>query len=127
APTMPSAPDSPPPGRFAPHASREMASMFDIVSPRYDVLNRLMTLGRDGAWRAGLAREVPDEAHVVLDLCTGSGTSLAGLRRPGRLVIGLDVSLAMLKLARESQGWLGWAPRLVAAGAFRLPLRGATV
>jgi demethylmenaquinone methyltransferase/2-methoxy-6-polyprenyl-1,4-benzoquinol methylase len=115
----------PPPSdqRFQAHAAREMAEMFDDVSARYDVLNRLMTLGRDTAWREAMWREVPDDARIVLDLCTGSGASLRGLRQPGRLLIGVDVSLAMLRMARDREGWLGWAPRLVGADAFHLPIR----
>lgn len=96
--------------------------MFDDVSGRYDLLNRIMSLGQDGAWRAAMWRGVPEDAHAVLDLCTGSGTSLPGLRRPGRLVIGADVSRRMLELAADQQGRTGWAPRLVCADAFRLPL-----
>jgi demethylmenaquinone methyltransferase/2-methoxy-6-polyprenyl-1,4-benzoquinol methylase len=113
--------------RFAPHASREMAAMFDDVSGRYDLLNRLMTLGRDAHWRAAMAQEVPTDARVVLDLCTGSGVSLTELRQPGRLAIGLDVSLKMLEVAQENEGGSGWAPRLVAGDAFRLPFRDASV
>lgn len=109
--------------RFEPHASRAMASMFDDVSGRYDLLNRLMTLGQDGAWREAMARAVPAGARSVLDLCTGSGVSLAGLRRPGRLLLGMDVSLRMLEVARDQQGSAGWAPRLACADGFRLPLR----
>ena len=101
--------------------------MFDEVSARYDTLNRLMTLGRDTAWREAMWREIPDEARVVLDLCTGSGSSLRGSRQPGRLVIGADVSLRMLRIARDEEGWLGWAPRLIAADAFRLPIRDRSV
>jgi demethylmenaquinone methyltransferase / 2-methoxy-6-polyprenyl-1,4-benzoquinol methylase len=114
-------------GRFAAHASGEMASMFDHVSDRYDLLNRLMTLGQDRAWRAAMWREVPDDARIVLDLCTGNGVSLTGLRRPGRLVLGVDVSLGMLESARAQIERGGWAPRLAAADAFRLPLRNASV
>jgi demethylmenaquinone methyltransferase/2-methoxy-6-polyprenyl-1,4-benzoquinol methylase len=97
--------------------------MFDQVSSRYDLLNRIMTLGRDRAWREAMWDEVPESARAVLDLCTGSGTSLSGLRRPGRLVLGMDVSLGMLEIAASSQDRAGWAPRLVCADAFRLPLR----
>jgi len=120
---------TPPPAdpRFRPHAAREMAEMFDDVSARYDFLNRVMTLGRDTAWREAMWREVPDDARVVLDLCTGSGSSLRGLRETGRLVIGADISLGMLKIARDQEGWLGWAPRLVAADAFHLPVRDASL
>lgn len=109
--------------RFEPHAASAMASMFDGVSARYDLLNRLMSLGQDGAWRSAMWRGVPEDAHVVLDLCTGSGVSLAGLRRPGRVVLGIDVSLGMLEVARDRQGTLGWAPRLACADGFRLPVR----
>lgn len=110
-------------GRFAPHAGREMAHMFDRVSGRYELLNRVMTLGRDGAWRAAMWRAVPSDARVVLDLCTGDGVSLGGLRRPGRLVIGVDVSRVMLEQAQARHGRTGWAPRLITADAFQLPLR----
>ena len=109
--------------RFRPHAGRELGGMFDEVSGRYDLLNRVMSLGQDRAWRAAMWRGVPEDAHTVLDLCTGSGVSLPGLRRPGRLVLGMDVSLGMLDVAAERQNPLGWAPRLVCGDAFRLPLR----
>ena len=114
-------------GRFAPHAGREMAQMFDCVSGRYELLNRVLTLGRDRAWRAALWRTVPGDARVVLDLCTGDGASLGGLRRPGRLVIGADVSRVMLEQAQARHGRIGWAPRLITADAFHLPLRSHSV
>src|SRR5262245_19783630 len=96
--------------------------MFDDVSGRYDLLNRILSLGQDRAWRAAMWREVPEAARAVLDLCTGSGVSLPGLRRPGRLVLGVDVSLGMLAVAAGHQNPLGWAPRLVCADGFRLPI-----
>ena len=118
----PAVPPATDPDRFRPHAVRELGGMFDDVSGRYDLLNRIMSLGQDRAWRAAMWRAVPEDAHAVLDLCTGSGVSLPGLRRPGRLVLGVDVSLGMLALAAERQSPLGWAPRLVCADGFRLPL-----
>lgn len=108
--------------RTEPRAARAMADMFDDVSGRYDLLNRVMALGRDQAWRRAMGAEVPESARVVLDLCTGSGVSLEGLRRPGRLVAGVDVSLRMLELAAARLDSTGWAPRLVCADAFHLPL-----
>jgi demethylmenaquinone methyltransferase / 2-methoxy-6-polyprenyl-1,4-benzoquinol methylase len=100
-----------------------MAEMFDDVSGRYDLLNRIMSLGRDRSWREAMWRAIPEDARAVMDLCTGSGVSLEGLRRPGRLVIGADVSLEMLRLAAAGSYRAGWAPRLVCADAFALPLR----
>jgi demethylmenaquinone methyltransferase / 2-methoxy-6-polyprenyl-1,4-benzoquinol methylase len=118
---MTSAPERP--ERFQPHAARELAGMFDQVVPRYDLLNRLMTLGQDAAWRRAMWRAVPERARAVLDLCTGNGVSLEGLRRPGRLLVGIDASLAMLEQAAEAHGRLGWAPRLACGNAFSLPIR----
>ena len=107
--------------RFEPRAAQPMAEMFDHVSARYGLINRILSLGRDHAWRQAMWREVPESARAVLDLCTGDGASLPGLRRPGRLVIGADVSLGMLRLAADEQRTTGWGPRLLCADAFRLP------
>jgi demethylmenaquinone methyltransferase/2-methoxy-6-polyprenyl-1,4-benzoquinol methylase len=121
---VPATPPDPPRDdpRAASHATRELASMFDEVSPRYELINRLMTLGRDASWRRAMWAEVPEHARVVLDLCTGDGSSLPGLRRPGRIVLGMDASLAMIERAADHDHG-GWAPRLACADAFRLPLR----
>ncbi len=113
--------------RFEPRAAREMAGMFDDVSGRYDLLNRLMTLGLDEAWREVMWRQVPDEATVVVDLCTGNGVSADGMRRTARTVLGLDVSFGMLQHARDTHGGGGWAPRFACADAFRMPLADRTV
>lgn len=96
--------------------------MFDDVSGRYDLLNRVMTLGQDTAWREAMWRRVPEGATVVLDLCTGSGVSVPGLKRPGRTVLAMDVSLQMLEVAQHEHGTPGWGPRFVCADGFRLPL-----
>ena len=112
--------------RFGPRAAAPMAEMFDHVSGRYELLNRLLSLGQDAAWRQAMWREVPESARVVLDLCTGNGVSLPGLRRPGRLVIGADVSLGMLEHAAEERT-TGWGPRLLCADAFQLPLGKASL
>ena len=124
---MPTESRTPDADRFRPHATREMAGMFDDVSESYDLLNRVMTLGQDSAWRAAMGRAVPEEAHVCLDLCTGNGVSLAGLRRPGRLLIGIDVSLGMLQRGARALERRGWSPRLICADAFHLPLSDRSV
>src|SRR6476646_3885366 len=94
-PLMLTLPEPSDPSRFEPRAVGALAGMFDDVSGRYDLLNRILSLGQDGAWRAAMWRAVPEQARVCLDLCTGSGTSLPGLLRPGRLVLGMDASPVM--------------------------------
>src|SRR5690349_16501072 len=77
-----------------------LGSMFSAISWRYDLLNALMSLGRDGAWRRALARSILPGARV-LDLCCGSArASVPAWRRSGREVTGVDVSYAMLAHGR---------------------------
>src|SRR5262245_14720156 len=116
-----------PEDRFKPNATREMASMFDEVSRGYDFLNAVMTLGQDSAWREAMWRRVPREARMVLDLGTGSGVSLTGLRRVGRTVLGIDISVGMLRVAADTHARGGWSPRLACADAFALPLRASSL
>ncbi len=89
-------------------AIREMAGMFDHVSRRYDLLNSLMTLGQDRAWRAAMWRAIPEHAHAVLDLCTGSGVSLEGLLR-SPLIVGVPsgrLTIQAVSLDAEAAGLL---------------------
>ena len=80
-------------------------NMFDRIAPRYDLLNRLVSLGLDQSWR----RLALDLVHVgpadlVLDLACGTGLVGRELHRRGYTCIdGLDLSQGMLTKA-ESLG-----------------------
>ena len=78
--------------------------MFDRVSPRYDLLNHLLSLNLDRRWRKAAAAELADGDTTanVLDLCGGTGDLSIELARssPTRSVICCDFSHAMLSLAR---------------------------
>jgi demethylmenaquinone methyltransferase/2-methoxy-6-polyprenyl-1,4-benzoquinol methylase len=75
------------------------------VAPRYDVLTRALSLGRDGRWKARLAAEARalGEGSRVLDLATGTAALPILLRRSGHrgAIVGLDRSADMLALARR--------------------------
>jgi demethylmenaquinone methyltransferase / 2-methoxy-6-polyprenyl-1,4-benzoquinol methylase len=79
-------------------------AMFGDIAARYDLMNRLMTVGLDGRWRrmaAGQAGLTPgDEA---LDACCGTGDLAFSLVEtcPFCTVIGLDFTPEMLARARE--------------------------
>ncbi|HYG66649.1 MAG TPA: class I SAM-dependent methyltransferase, partial [Anaeromyxobacteraceae bacterium] len=78
------------------HAVR---AMFDRIAPTYDLLNRVMTLRVDQAWRRRLIRALaPKAGERMLDLCAGTMdvAALAKRRVPGLTVVGADFSMNML-------------------------------
>lgn len=96
--------------------------MFSRIAWRYDLMNRLMTLGQDQHWR----REVVRQANIpvngwALDLGAGTG----GLGRealrfdPGCHVVAADFTLAMIRTGKKRAGLnrIYWC----SADALRLP------
>jgi len=80
-----------------------VSHMFDRIAARYDLMNRLMTGGRDRAWRrlvAKLAALPPN--GCVLDMATGTGDIALALaqRYPEAGIVGVDFSLQMLLRGR---------------------------
>lgn len=82
---------------------RSVEAMFDRLAPRYERMNRVISLGLDRRWRdaAVLALGLP-RASVVLDLACGTGDLCRDLAASGFAPIGLDVSAGMLERARTS-------------------------
>jgi demethylmenaquinone methyltransferase/2-methoxy-6-polyprenyl-1,4-benzoquinol methylase len=91
--------------------------MFDSIARRYDLVNRVMTLGMDVGWRRRAVRALmlPRGARV-LDLACGTGDFCRELEREGFLAAGADFSVEMLRNAKTR------AP-LVAADILSLPFR----
>jgi len=85
--------------------SNPTSQMFDRISPAYDVLNHLLSFGRDFFWRRRLADAAARKEKLrVLDLATGTGDVLISLlnRNPNITeAIGLDISEKMLALCRR--------------------------
>lgn len=78
--------------------------MFDDIAGRYDLMNRVMTLGQDQKWRRFVVRSAGNpEAESTLDLATGTGDIAALMKEtfPGAKVYGADFSLNMLKEAQR--------------------------
>jgi demethylmenaquinone methyltransferase/2-methoxy-6-polyprenyl-1,4-benzoquinol methylase len=100
-------------------------AMFARIAPRYDLMNTLMTAGRDQAWRRVLARvAAPSAGDLVLDLATGTaGLALAFLEEtPVETVVGVDFVEGMLGLARRKLVARDETRvRLVAGDALALP------
>lgn len=75
--------------------------MFDEIAGRYDLLNRVMSMGIDQSWRRKTvaAMALPEQARV-LDLATGTADLAMMIARlhPDAKVIGSDPSERMLEV-----------------------------
>lgn len=96
--------------------------MFDAISPTYDRINRILSLGMDRRWRKRVAEYLPPQKNLkILDLATGTGDqALALLNSKASIesIIGIDLSVEMLALAKKK---LGDKTEFIRADAEKLP------
>lgn len=84
------------------HKAAYVQEMFDRIAPRYDLMNRVMTLGRDQAWRRLLIQRAGVKPGAkVLDIATGTADIALAARAAGATqVVAADFSREMLVYAR---------------------------
>jgi demethylmenaquinone methyltransferase / 2-methoxy-6-polyprenyl-1,4-benzoquinol methylase len=98
----------------------QVRSMFGRIAGRYDLLNHVLSLGVDRAWRRATVREAGDlGGRTVVDVCCGTGDLSAAFARAGARVVGVDFTPEMLERAARKEG-RAW---FVHGDALRLPLR----
>jgi demethylmenaquinone methyltransferase/2-methoxy-6-polyprenyl-1,4-benzoquinol methylase len=81
-----------------------IADMFDRISPKYDVLNHLLSLNIDKAWRRKAAKAVAMAyPSRILDLATGTAdlAILLAKHNPQAHIIGMDISEKMLEIGKR--------------------------
>lgn len=106
-----------------PERAHYVQNMFARIAARYDLMNRIMTMGQDARWRREVLRraELPPEGGRVLDLGAGTGDlSFEALEQnPDVRAIAADFTLEMMKIGRNRrQGHLvSWS----AVDALRIP------
>jgi len=80
----------------------QVRAMFDRIAPRYDAMNRLLTVGLDQRWRrAALAAVEVGRRDRVLDLACGTGDLAELAAERGARVVGVDFAREMLRGARR--------------------------
>ncbi len=110
---------------WADSRSEYVGRMFGAIADRYDLMNRIMTLGRDIRWR----QQAADVAHIgpgsqVLDVATGTGDlafELASRVRPGGRVVGIDFAAPMLQQAERKAAGRDLPVTFMTGDALELP------
>ena len=108
-----------------------IASMFDAIAPRYDLLNRVLSAGIDRRWRARAIRSLQlTGRETLLDVCTGTADMALEARATDAAarVLGVDFAAAMLSFGLQKVRGAGESARvtLVRGDAMRLPVRDAS-
>lgn len=89
---------------------QQVAHMFNSISPQYDFLNHLLSLGIDIHWRKKAIKMLrQNPPATILDIATGTGDfALEAMKLNPKKIIGLDISDGMLDVGRtkiRSRGW----------------------
>ena len=86
-------------------APKESWKMFNRISPSYDRINRILSLGMYQNWRHSVAAHLPKKPAIrLLDLASGTGDQLIACLESGASIneaVGIDLSEEMLRIAKE--------------------------
>ena len=97
-----------------------VASMFDAVARRYDIVNDLLSLGRTKAWRKKVVKIIdPKPGMKILDIAAGPGSSSEPLFKAGAEVIAMDFSEGMIEVGKKKRPYLNF----VKGDALKLPFK----
>ena len=80
-------------------------ALFSIVAKKYDRITAILSWGRDRVWKKRLVSKVPAPLRgTILDLACGTGDITIALAKHYSqcLIVGVDLTPAMLKIARDT-------------------------
>lgn len=90
--------------------------MFDSIAPRYDLLNRLLSLGIDRRWRRFAVKQIKyADGGRILDVATGTADvalQIAATTPDSVTITGVDFSPQMVELGREKVGMSPFSGRI---------------
>jgi demethylmenaquinone methyltransferase/2-methoxy-6-polyprenyl-1,4-benzoquinol methylase len=92
----------------------QVATMFNNISWRYDLLNRLLSFGIDIWWRKKAIQTLElVQPKYLLDIATGTADlALEALTLNPDKIIGVDISEGMLDFGRKKIERLGWGHKI---------------
>ena len=105
---------------------RYVRTLFATIAERYDFITVILSYGQDRRWKRRLIDlAAPLPGARALDLATGTGDIAFALAARGSSVVGLDITLRMIELARE-KGARRLVPHFLVGDMLALPFRGAS-
>jgi demethylmenaquinone methyltransferase/2-methoxy-6-polyprenyl-1,4-benzoquinol methylase len=121
-------------GAFVLHATgdrnRFAQQLFTPLPGRYDVLAEVLSFGQNGRWRRAMVDRIAGDGPArVLDVATGTaGVALQLVARTGAQVVGLDLTMGMLRQGQRRVAASGASGRiqLLAGRAEQLPFPDAS-
>jgi len=100
-------------------------TIFNTITPHYDLLNRIMSGRRDVAWRKFAVKRIPLNANKILDLATGTGDLAIAIAEgfPKAGITGADFVEKMMRVAKVKTESRHLSDKIdyVAADATKLP------
>ena len=94
-------------GAVRPASEQQVLGIFNTIARRYDLLNRLLSVGLDQRWRRAMVNWLPEVSScdgVLLDVATGTGDVIFAAhryRKDYQAFKGFDLSENMLQVARQ--------------------------
>ena len=99
--------------------------MFDDISPKYDLLNHLLSANIDKLWRRKVIRMLEKrQPKTILDIATGTADfAIAASKIKDSMITGIDISEGMLEVGRKKVLKLGLSSKieLIKADSESLP------
>lgn len=82
---------------------KQVEQMFDNISGKYDLLNRILSMGIDVQWRKKVVKSVKNEKpNTILDIATGTGDlAIAMAKATDAKITGFDLSAGMLEVGKK--------------------------
>ena len=111
------------------NGANQVQQMFNAVAPKYDFLNRLLSVGCDRQWRKAAVSEFQSfENKAFLDVATGTADialEMGKMYPKPMQIVGMDFSLSMLKLGNKkiSNNKLSKDIKLIPGSAENIPFK----
>src|SRR5436190_16823775 len=101
----------------------QVRAMFTRIAGRYDLLNRILSLGIDRRWRKRLLASAGDlRGRSAVDTCCGTGDVTLALAVAGAATVGVDFTPKMLERARDKARRTSRRAVFAHGDALRLPV-----